>query len=59
MKRLLQDWGIAIAVALVLIAGASLLDRANRPSGAAPPLDLVNVAGGPLRWPGCGAGWWW
>lgn len=46
MKRLLQDWGIAIAVALALIGGASLLDRANLPSGAAPDLVLVNVAGG-------------
>ena len=29
-----------------MIAGASVLDRANRPSGVAPPLELVNVAGG-------------
>lgn len=46
MKRLLQDWAIAIAVALALIAGASVLDHANRPSGSAPPLTLTNVAGG-------------
>ena len=46
MKRLLQDWAIAIGVALALIAGASLLDRANRPTGSAPPMELVNVAGG-------------
>jgi cytochrome c biogenesis protein CcmG, thiol:disulfide interchange protein DsbE len=46
VKRLLQDWAIAIGVALALIAGASLLDRANRPSGVAPALALTNVAGG-------------
>jgi len=46
VKRLLQDWAIAIGVALALIAGASVLDHVNRPSGTAPPLALVNVAGG-------------
>lgn len=46
MKRLFQDWAIAIGVALALIAGASVLDRVNRPSGSAPPLALVDVAGG-------------
>ncbi len=46
VKRLLQDWALAIGVALALIAGASFFDRANRPSGEAPALELVNVAGG-------------
>ncbi len=46
MKRLLADWGIAIAVALGLIVGASALDTIRRPSGVAPPLELVNIRGG-------------
>lgn len=46
MKRLLQDWALAIGVALALIAGASFFDRANQPTGDAPALSLVNVAGG-------------
>jgi thiol-disulfide isomerase/thioredoxin len=46
VKRLLADWGIAIGVALLLIGAASLIDRARRPSGVAPALDLVNVNGG-------------
>lgn len=46
MKRLLQDWALAIGVALALIAGASLFDGLGKPSGAAPALVLANVAGG-------------
>lgn len=46
MKRLLQDWALAIGVALALIAGASFFDRGNHPSGEAPALELVNVTGG-------------
>ncbi len=46
MKRLLTDWALAIAVALGLIVGASVIDRVRRPSGVAPPLELVNIAGG-------------
>lgn len=46
MKRLLQDWALAIGVALALIAGASFFDRSEHPSGEAPGLSLVNVAGG-------------
>ena len=37
---------MAIGVALALIAGASVLDHVNRPSGEAPALALNNVAGG-------------
>lgn len=46
MKRLLADWAVAIAVALGLIVGASVIDRLRRPAGVAPPLELVNVEGG-------------
>jgi thiol-disulfide isomerase/thioredoxin len=46
VKRLLADWGIAIAVALLLIGAASLIDKARQPSGAAPALNLANIAGG-------------
>lgn len=45
MKRMLADWGIALAVAITLIAGAAWWDRLSRPSGAAPALTLVDTAG--------------
>lgn len=46
VKRLLADWGIAIAVALALVVGATLLDEWRKPNGIAPPLELENIAGG-------------
>lgn len=45
MKRLLADWGLAIGVAVALIAGAAWWDRLQRPSGEAPPLRLVDTDG--------------
>ncbi len=42
----MQDWALAIGVALALIAGASLFDGLGKPSGAAPAFALANVAGG-------------
>ncbi len=46
MKRLLQDWALALGVALALIAAMSIVGGGSDVGGAAPPLALVNVAGG-------------
>ncbi len=45
MRRMLADWGIALAVAIALVAGAAWWDRLSRPSGAAPDLSLVDTSG--------------
>jgi thiol-disulfide isomerase/thioredoxin len=46
MKRLLQDWALALGVALALLAAMSIIGSGSSVSGAAPALSLVNVAGG-------------
>lgn len=46
MKRLLQDWALALGVALALIAAMSIVGGGSGVGGTAPPLSLVNVAGG-------------
>ncbi len=46
MKRLLQDWALALGVALALIVGMSIFGGESKVGGEAPPLSLVNVAGG-------------
>jgi thiol-disulfide isomerase/thioredoxin len=46
VKRLLQDWALALGVALALVVGLSIFGGDEVASGEAPPLALVNVAGG-------------
>jgi len=46
VKRLLQDWALALGVALALIAGMSMFGGGSPSSGPAPALALVNVGGG-------------
>jgi cytochrome c biogenesis protein CcmG, thiol:disulfide interchange protein DsbE len=46
VKRLLQDWALALGVALALIVGMSILGGEGSPRGIAPPMILVNTAGG-------------
>lgn len=45
MKRMLADWAVAIVVAVAVIFGASLYERAATPSGAAPALALPDLDG--------------
>lgn len=46
MKRLLQDWALALGVSLALLAVMSIIGSGSSVSGVAPALSLVNVAGG-------------
>lgn len=43
------DWGLAIAVAVGLLAAATLFDRMRSPTGTAPDFQLDDVAGGEVH----------
>lgn len=46
MKRMLGDWAVAIAIAIGVIWGATLFQKAGKPAGVAPDLALATVDGG-------------